>query len=109
LIEKIKEEHPNVFHNSADKPAASIAHSSYSTEINNAYLWAYGYDITTMPTIQQANMQGKLLRKDMAKMISNFALNVLNKNVSTGATCEFTDTKSLSKEAQYYVIAACRL
>jgi hypothetical protein len=50
-----------------------------------------------------------LVRKDMAKMISNFALNVLNKNVSTGATCIFSDTSSLSKETQYYAMVACRL
>jgi hypothetical protein len=45
----------------------------------------------------------------MAKMISNFALNVLGKDVSTGASCIFSDMFSLSKEAQYYAMAACRL
>jgi len=63
--------------------SGSIVNSLYSTELNNAYLRAYGYDITTMPTIQKANMQGKLLRKDMAKMISNFAINVLGKDASS--------------------------
>jgi hypothetical protein len=63
-----------------------------------------------MPTIQKANVEGKLLRKDMAKMISNFALNVLGKSVSTGnTTCTFTDMTALSKEAQYYTTLACRL
>ena len=92
-----------------NKPAASIANSSYSTELNNSYLRAYGYNITTMPTIQEANIEGTLLRRDMAKMISNFAINVMNKNISTWVKCEFTDTASLSKEMQYYAIAACRL
>jgi hypothetical protein len=45
----------------------------------------------------------------MAKMISNFAINVLGKDVSTGAACAFTDMTALSKEAQYYAMAACRL
>jgi len=46
----------------------------------------------------------------MAKMISNFATNVLEKEVSTSTTkCDFTDTTSLSKETQYYAIAACKL
>jgi hypothetical protein len=36
-----------------------------------------------MPTIQKANMEGKLLRKDMAKMISNFAINIMKKDVAT--------------------------
>ena len=107
LIEKIAEK--ITFNKAADKSVASIANSSFSTELNNAYLRAYGYDITTMPTIQQANINGTLLRKDMAKMISNFAINVLHKDVSTGAACTFTDTRDLSKETQYYIIAACRL
>ena len=62
-----------------------------------------------MPTIQQANMQGDLIRKDMAKMITNFAVNVLKKDLSTGVVCEFDDMTTLPKETQYYAIAACRL
>ncbi|MEI7563570.1 MAG: hypothetical protein WCJ39_08295 [bacterium] len=46
----------------------------YGLELTNAYLWAHGYGITTMPTIQQANMTGILLRKHLAKMISVFAI-----------------------------------
>ncbi|MFA6256572.1 MAG: immunoglobulin-like domain-containing protein, partial [Candidatus Absconditabacterales bacterium] len=108
LIEKLVQKLP--FHAAAaDKPAPSIVDSSFSTELNNAYLRAYGYDITTITTIQKANLKSVLVRKDMAKMISNFALNVLNKNVSTGATCIFSDTSSLSKETQYYAMVACRL
>jgi len=45
----------------------------------------------------------------MAKMISNFAINILGKSVSTGANCSFNDMQTLSKEAQYYAMAACRL
>ncbi|MCX6824097.1 MAG: DUF5011 domain-containing protein [candidate division SR1 bacterium] len=107
LVEKIVDKIP--FHGAANKQSGSIAGSSFPLELNNAYLRAYGYNITTMPTIQRANMQGPLLRKDMAKMISSFAMNVLGKNVSTGANCTFSDMSSLPKEMQYYGIAACRL
>ena len=108
LIEKVMDVLPFV-HQSASKPIGSITDSPFSTELNNAYLWAYGYDVTTMPTIQLANMTGNLIRKDMAKMISNFALNVLGKKVSTGTTCSFSDTTALPKETQYYTMVACRL
>ena len=92
------------------KASPSIKGSRYPTEINNAYLWAYGFDITTQASIQKANIDGKLIRKDMAKMISNFAVNVLKKTISnTGTTCTFTDTKNLTKEAQTYATAACKL
>lgn len=81
LVEKILEKFP--FHNAADLPVGNITNSPYSTELNTAYLRAYSYGITTMPSIQQANIEGRLIRKDMAKMISNFAMNVLDKDVST--------------------------
>ena len=81
LIEKIIEKLP--FHSAADKAHGNIEESKYSSELNNAYLRAYGYDITTIPTIQKANLNGSLIRKDMAKMISNFAINVMGKDVST--------------------------
>jgi hypothetical protein len=54
-------------------------------------------------------MEGKLLRKDMAKMISNFAINIMKKDVATWILCEFEDMAKLPKETQYYAIAACRL
>ncbi len=92
-----------------DNALCSIENSKLSTELNGAYQRACGYDITTMPTIQKADMEGKLLRKDMAKMISNFAINIMDKDISTGVRCEFDDMTKLPKEAQYYAIAACRL
>ncbi|MEI6118245.1 MAG: hypothetical protein WCP92_03195 [bacterium] len=70
-------------HKSPDKVPGSITGSKLSTELKDAYKRAYGYDITTMDTIQKANMNGPLLRKDMAKMISNFATNIMNKDIST--------------------------
>ena len=96
-------------HKSPDKVPGSITGSKLSTELKDAYKRAYGYDITTMDTIQKANMNGPLLRKDMAKMISNFATNIMNKDISTWVRCEFDDMRNLPKETQYYAIAACRL
>ena len=96
-------------HNSADLPVGDITNSPYSNELNNAYQRAYNYGITIIPSIKKANIEGNLIRKDMAKMITNFAINVLGKDISTGAICEFSDTASLTKEMQYYAIAACRL
>ena len=51
--------------------------------MNAAYLWAYSLDITTMPTIQQANVGGKLTRAHLAKMISEYAGKVLKKTINT--------------------------
>ena len=93
----------------AASASGSIVNSIYSTELNNAYLWAFDYDITTMDTIQSANIDGKLIRKDMAKMVSNFAVNVLKKVPSTGTKCTFSDTKGLTEEAKSFAILSCKL
>ncbi|MCX6823257.1 MAG: hypothetical protein NTX91_04695 [candidate division SR1 bacterium] len=105
LVEKLTNSIP--FHGAAD--TVSIQGSSFSQELNNSYLRAYSYRITTIPTIQGANIKGVLTRKDMAKMMSNFALNVMGKDVSHGAACTFSDLQSLSKETQYYAMVVCRL
>jgi len=93
----------------AASASGSIVNSIYSTELNNAYLRAFDYDITTMDTIQSANIDGKLIRKDMAKMVSNFAVNVLKKVPSTGTKCTFSDTKGLTEEAKSFAILSCKL
>ncbi|MEI7558595.1 MAG: hypothetical protein WCJ45_07540 [bacterium] len=64
------------------KVPASIVNSPYSSQSNEAYLRAYSYDITTMPTIQNANIDGNLMRRDMAKMITNFATQVMGMKIT---------------------------
>jgi len=51
---------------------------AYDPEIIGAYNYAYNVGITTMPTIDQANMNGKLIRAHMAKMMSSYATEILN-------------------------------
>jgi hypothetical protein len=46
-------------------------------EMHDAYKWAYKNGITTMPTVLQADMYGPLDRISMAKMLSQYAINVL--------------------------------
>ena len=36
-----------------------------------------------MPTIQQVDMEGKLIRSDMARIMVNYAVNVLDKTTIT--------------------------
>ena len=50
---------------------------SYSPELQQAYEFAKQNWITTMPTIQQAKIDWKLTRIQMAKMLSQYAINVL--------------------------------
>jgi len=50
---------------------------TYTQELKDAYNRAYSKWITTQSTIDSANMKGKITREEMAKMISNYAINVL--------------------------------
>ena len=81
----------------------------YGLELTNAYLWAHGYGITTMPTIQQANMTGVLLRKHLAKMISVFAIQFMGIKPEWDKWCRFTDIDKESSETQAYAILSCQL
>jgi hypothetical protein len=45
--------------------------------MNNAYEFAHRMGITTINSIDKANMGGELTRIAMAKMLSQYAINVL--------------------------------
>ena len=51
--------------------------NGFTREFNNAYNFAYKYWITTMDTIYKAHMNDKLNRVSMAKMLSNYSINIL--------------------------------
>ena len=87
----------------------SIVWSTYSTERNNAYLYAYSIGITTMWTIQLANLDGNLIRSHMAKMMVNYAIKVLDRTPDTWALCEFDDIANQSTEMKFYINLACQL
>ncbi len=89
--------------------SGDITDSSYSDELNQAYQRSFAHGITTMATIQKANMEGLLIRSHMAKMISNFAIKVLDKKPDTTLSCLFADTNNESAEMKFYIKTACQL
>ena len=65
---------------------------TYSTEQNQAYQFAKSKWITTQSNIKNANMDGKLTRIQMAKMLSYYAINVLWQTPDTSKwTVKFAD------------------
>ncbi len=87
----------------------SIVWSPYTDELNNAYLYAFTNGITTMGTIQQANLEWTLIRAHMAKMMSNYAIKILGKVPNTWALCEFDDIADQSTEMKFYIKLSCQL
>lgn len=73
---------------------------NYSSEMNRAYQYAYRYGITTKRSIESAWMNQQLTRIAMAKMLSQYAINVLWKRPSNVYVPRFSDV-STSLDAQY--------
>lgn len=78
-------------------------------EMQQAYVFSKKYSITTMPDCIAANMYWSLYRRDAAKMISNFAINILHRTPNKQTQCEFWDIKGVSSEYQKYIKLACEL
>ena len=82
----------------------------YTRELNDAYTFAFKNGITTMKSIDQANMNWSLNRIAMAKMLSQYAINILKKTPDTSKKCNFWDVSSdLDKQYNDWVTLACQL
>ena len=91
-------------------PTTVLGAASYSDELQGAYDYAYGNGITTQSSIDTANMYGSLTRVAMAKMMANYAIEVLGQTPDTTKECSFPDV-SAALDAQYDngVTNACQL
>lgn len=78
-------------------------------EYRLAYLFSIKYNITTMPSCIDANMDGLLIRAHAAKMMTNYAINVLGKTPDNSKVCDFSDGADQSEEMQKYIETACKL
>ena len=82
--------------------------SEFSPELEQAYNWAYSNEITTQKTIEKANMKWDITREELAKMISNYSINVLWKTLDTTKTCLFLDS-NINPNLVPYVTKSCQL
>ena len=84
------------------------AENNYSEEFQKAYDFAYKNGITTMDSIDKANMNGYITRAEMAKMISNYAKNILWKTPDTTKSCLFLNS-NVSADLVQYMTESCQL
>ena len=83
---------------------------AYSSEEKQAYNYAFRNDITTMDSIDSADMWWTLTRIAMAKMISNYAINVLWLTPDKWENCYFSDVSNdLDYQFDRWVTKACQL
>lgn len=74
------------------------AESNYSEDFQNAYKFAYKNGITSMNSIDKAKMNSPLIRIAMAKMLSQYAINILGKTPDTSKTKKFNDVTENQNE-----------
>lgn len=97
------------WHWTADWEWCSTKWSIYWAELNWAYKYACNLKITTMSTIQESDIMGPLLRKHLAKMISEFAVKTVWTPIDYNKTCIFNDMDEESEEMKYYAQLSCQL
>lgn len=79
-------------------------------EMEGAYAWARSKGLTSQPTYDSFEPYSPLLRKHMAKFLSQFAVNVLGKTPDTSRTdCKFIDMGLETQEMKDYAVMACQL
>jgi len=103
-IKKFIEENKN------SSPVKSLLNTDFSIELQKAYIFAYMNQITTMPTIDKADLHGNLTRIAMAKMVANYVLSLNLQKPDLDKKCEFSDISSdLNKDYDNGVTKACQL
>ena len=83
--------------------------ATYSDELQGAYDYAYSQGITTMGSIDNANMYGDLTRGQLSKMISQWAEKEMGVKADETAVCSFTDTDTAEGDLGTYVVKACQM
>lgn len=92
-----------------DENAPVVEEPCSDAETQKAYTYAYDNSMTTMPTCQKARTDDSMTRAEAAKIMSNYAINVLGHSPNTDNECSFADMSSQDAEMQSYAIAACQL
>ena len=71
---------------------------SYSQEFVDAYHYAFAHGITTMKTIDEARLYDPLTRGELAKMLSVYAMIVMDQQPDTTMKCRFDDMAKQTRE-----------
>ena len=96
------------------EPQNGEGKSQWLTESENAYNFAFKNWITTLSPIQKANLDWYIKRGHLAKMVVNYVVNVLWKEIPSDipASClSFNDETAVreSEEIKDYAIKSCAL
>jgi len=88
-----------------------IGKTNFSEEMIDAFQFSYGLGITTMCPIENARLDGYILRKELAKVMTEFTTKVLwiYPDLNKSWCDKYNDIVNESKEFQFYMKTACQL
>ena len=97
------------FHGSAN--SCPVENDDYPQELIDAFQFAYGFGITTMCPIEKADIRWNLLRKHLAKMITEYAVTIvwLYPDITKEWCDEYNDIEDQSSEMKFYSKIICQL
>jgi hypothetical protein len=88
-------------------PVAVFGQTSRSAEYQGAYAYAFANGITTMPSIDAANLAGTTTRAQAAKMFVEFAKS-LGQTAGSSANCTFSDLAPVAgTDLAAFAVEAC--
>ena len=80
---------------------------SYTQEQIEAFKWAYKNKIISQPNIQDANLNWKVTRQALSKMIINYIENVAGVPWDISDLCSFTDENKITNDLKYHTKKIC--
>ncbi len=99
--------------NSNKEVFATSLQITYPEEIIDAYTWAKSKDITTIQTLDEAMPDGVVKRWHLAKMVVNYATNILWREIpeKIPSECRWNDNRKdwESEEIKDYAVKSCAL
>ena len=96
--------------NSNPQEETEVSKNWFTKEMNDAYEFAFKNWITTINNIEKTKMYSNLTRIQMAKMLSNYAINIQWKQPDSSKKCQFDDiSKELDVKYDEWITKACQL
>jgi len=88
-----------------------VSDSTYDQELTDAFERWYNLNITNKCPISEARLESSIIRKELAKMISMFTIQIIGIYPDTHKIeCDtFTDTQNISDEMKFFTKTACQL
>ena len=93
------------------KDVCWVSKSKYDNEMKTAYLYSYLHGMTTKCPIDEANLYWTIRRDELAKMLTEYAIEVLDLKPEAGKSgcTAYNDIADSSAEMRYYMKTACEL